>query len=40
MNNYECKLGTLEDMNTKWDYEINAYTGNVSRITYKKYRKF
>lgn len=36
INNYECKLGTLEDMNTKWDYEINAHPGDISWIEYKK----
>lgn len=36
INNYEYKLGTLEDMNTKWGYEINDHPGNVSQITCKK----
>ena len=23
MNNYECRIATLDEMNKKWDYEIN-----------------
>lgn len=37
MNNYCCKIATLEEMNTKWDYEIaHAGEDKESWIIWKK----
>jgi len=37
MDNYICKIATLDEMNKKWDYEINKATDNKENwITWKK----
>lgn len=37
MDNYVCKIATLDEMNTKWDYEINkAIDDKENWITWKK----
>ena len=37
MDNYICKIATLDEMNTKWDIEINKATDDkVNWITWKK----
>lgn len=35
MDNYKCKIGNLDDMNKKWDYEIERHPGDISWKTYK-----
>lgn len=30
MNNYKCKIGTIDDMNKKWDYEIERHPEDIS----------
>ncbi len=36
MENYICKIATLDEMNTKWDYEINRATDD--KDNYLKWR--
>lgn len=37
MNNYVCKIANIDEMNVKWDYEIdNAKTDKNNWITWKK----
>ena len=37
MNNYICKIATLDEMNDKWDYEINKATDDKDNwIKWKK----
>ena len=37
MNNYVCKIANIDDMNTKWDYEIeNAIEDKDNWIIWKK----
>ena len=37
MGNYICKIATIDEMNKKWDYEINITNGNKENwITWKK----
>ena len=37
MSNYVCKIATIEEMNIKWDYEINRAIDDKSNwITWKK----
>ncbi len=37
MNNYVCKIATIDEMNTKWDYEINRnVTDKENWIVWKK----
>ena len=35
MNNYICKIADLNEMNTKWDYEISIHPGDISWSLYK-----
>ncbi|MCI7084466.1 MAG: GNAT family N-acetyltransferase [Tenericutes bacterium] len=35
MNNYICKIATIEEMNIKWDYEINNHPDDISWKEYK-----
>ena len=37
MQNYICKIATIEEMNTKWDYEISKAKNNKdSWLVWKK----
>ncbi len=35
-NNYICKIADIEEINTKWDYEINNHPHDNSWVVWKK----